>query len=209
MDIEKRLKEFKKIYQGTKPSKVFLEQGWQDLQDKMLAMEQAQAKKRAFYRHPFAFALMVIIVLSGMTAGVVTASLESLPGETLYPVKRLAEDMAERVSGNQAIGVQNRAREIVELSKKGGIQRVQQALEDYKSAVLEASSSGKNKEELEKELEEHEKEFEQIRQGPSEEEINQAIEISKSGRGKGNKQDESNSENDRKGQNHQEEQESR
>ncbi|MBI2196660.1 hypothetical protein HYU45_03545 [Candidatus Daviesbacteria bacterium] len=183
MDIEKKLKDFKRIYQATEPSGHFLEHGWQDLQDKKRQLELIGAKRSLFYLRPFATATLMVFILAGVLGGVVRASQNSLPGEVLYPVKRISEEVASTVSGNKLIKVEGRANDIVELSRKGrNSKRIQKAVGEYKTAVAEASRSGKNIQKIEKTLEDQEKEFESVKKGPQEEEINEAIEISRSGR---------------------------
>lgn len=182
MDIEKILIKFKKNYRGINPSENFLEGGWQDLQGKIMDLEKAQIKRSFFYFRPFAFLVLIIFFLTAVSAGIVRASQKSLPGQPLYPVKRASEDILSAVSGSNIIKVENRAREVVELNNKSESKEIQKAVDEYKKAVDEAISSGKNTEEIEKKLQEQETEFEQIKQGASEKEINEAIEISKSGR---------------------------
>ncbi len=190
MDIEKRLKKFKRAYLETEPSEKFIKDGWQELQEKKRQLELIQAKSGFFNFRAFAVTTLIIFILLGGLGGVVGAAQNSLPGETLYAVRRLSEDAVSKVSGNTLIRVEGRAKDIVGLSKKGRSQEsVRKAVEEYNAAVNEASRSGKYAEEIEKKLEDQEKEFEEIRSGPEDEEINEAIEISRSGRDE-NRQDE-------------------
>ncbi|MBI2338448.1 hypothetical protein HYU95_04675 [Candidatus Daviesbacteria bacterium] len=183
MDIEKKLKEFKKYYEKVEPSRNFMEQGSKNLQDRILQLEKSKTERRFYYLRPFALAVFTFFVLIVISGGLVQASQKALPGEPLYPVKRLSEDVTARISGNQVNRVENRAGEIVELSKKGkSSKQVQKAVEEYKEAVDQAKRSRKNTDDIEKRLEEHEREFEQIKKGSSGEEIDEAIEISKRGR---------------------------
>lgn len=182
MDIEKKLIKFKKNYQDTNPSENFLKDGWQDLQDKMTALKETQTSKRSFYLRPFAFLVLTILFLATVSAGIVQASQKALPGQPLYPVKRASEEILSSVSGSSVVKVENRAKEVVELNNKSEPEEVQKAVDEYKKAVDAAINSGKNTEEIKKKLQEQETEFEQIKQGKSEKEINEAIEISKSGR---------------------------
>lgn len=190
MDIEKKLIKFKKNYQDTNPSEKFLKDGWQDLQGKIMDLEKAQIRRGFFYFRPFAFLVLTIFFLTAVSAGIIQASQKSLPGQPLYPIKRTSEDILSAVSGGNVVKVENRAKEVVELNKKNEPEQVSKAVEEYKKAVDEAVSSGKNTEEIKKKLQEQETEFEQIKQGTSEKEINEAIEISKSGRGDEDKEEE-------------------
>lgn len=190
MDIEKKLEKFKRAYLETEPSEKFIKDGWQELQEKKRQLELIQAKQGFFNFRAFAVSTLIIFILLGGLGGVVGAAQKSLPGEALYTVRRLSEDAVSKVSGNNLIRVEGRAKDIIELSKKRSSQEsVQKAVEEYKTAVTEANRSGENIEEIETQLENHAKEFEEIRSGPEDEEINEAIEISRSGRDE-QKQDE-------------------
>lgn len=185
MDIENQLRSLKKVYQETEPSRKFLESGWQDLQDKISHLEKSKTQ-RNFYLRPFAFATLMFFIIIVISGGLVQASQKALPGEPLYTVKRFSEDVTERISDNQVNRIENRANEIVELSRKGRSSKdIQKAVEEYKEIVNKANRSGRNRSDIEQKLKEHEKEFEQIKQGRSEKEIDEAIEISRSGRGEG------------------------
>lgn len=203
MDIEKSLKEFKKQYQRNEPSKTFMEEGWQDLQDKMMHLLQANKRKSFFYSRPVIMAVLTVFILAGVLGGVVKASQNALPGEPFYPVKRFTEDIVIKVSGNPVIEVENRGQEVLELSKKGerSTADVQKAVEEYETAVREASQSSVFREEFEEKLTEQEQEFEEAKEGPSIKEIEEAIEISKSGRGGGENEQKDTGKDDRSGSN--------
>ncbi|GEM_PF-6480155 len=180
MDIEQKLKKFQKAYLETEPSGKFLENGWQDLQVKMAHSEQTRPRLYTFYSRPVVFAVMLIFLL-GSFAGLVGASGNSLPGEPLYPLKRLSEEVVTVTTGSSLVKVDNRAREIIKLSEEDR-DKLQKAVEEYRKAVTAATSSGRNKEELEKELEQNEAEFHQSQGKSSNEYIQEAIETSREGR---------------------------
>lgn len=185
MNIEKNLRKFKKVYLETEPSQEFLEEGWQDLQGKIDHTEQTRRRFYAFYSRPVVFATMLIFIL-GSFVGLVGASGNSLPGEPLYPLKRLSEDTISLTTGNNLVKVDNRAKEIIKLSEdKKGSSKLQKAVEDYKTAVFEATRSGRNKQEVEEELEQNEADFHQSQGTSSNEYIQEAIETSRKGRGGG------------------------
>lgn len=191
MNIEQELKNIQKVYLKTEPSKKFIEQGWQDLQGKIEHMGKIKYRSAFSYLRPVAFAVLAIFILAGSFTGLTQASQKALPGEPLYPIKRLSENLISAASGNNLAKVDNRAQEIVDLTKKGkeGQEQLKQTVEEYKEEVSEAGKSGKNVEDFEEQLEEHERKFEEIREdrsgSNSGKEIDEAIEISKSGRGRG------------------------
>lgn len=193
MNIEQEMKKFKRAYLETKPSPEFLEKGWQDLRGKMAGMEQTKARFWLSYSRPVVFAVILFFILAGF-AGLVGASANSLPGEPLYPLKRLSEETVSMATGNNLVKVDNRAKEIIKLSgDKKGSSKLQKAVEEYKTAVLEASGKGSNLQKLEEELKENEAQFQQT-SGSSNEFIREAIETSRRGRGGGeeeNKEDNS------------------
>ena len=182
MDIEQKLKKFQKAYLETEPSKKFLESGLQDLQEKINHLEQKRLQLRFLYTRPVAFAAILIFILAS-SIGLVSASTSSLPGEPLYPLKRLSEDTIILTTGNNLVKVDNRAREIIKLNEeKKDNSKLQRAVEDYKAAVNQATSAGRNKEELEEALEQNEAEFHQSQGTSSNEYIKEAIETSRKGR---------------------------
>lgn len=185
MNIEKDLRKFKKVYLETEPSQEFLEEGWQDLQGKIAHTEQTRRRFYAFYSRPVVFATMLIFIL-GSFVGLVGASANSLPGEPLYSLKRLSEDAVSLATGNNLVKVDNRAKEIIKLSEdKKGSSKLQKVVEEYKTAVFEATRSGRNKQEVEEELEQNETEFRQRQGTSSDEYLQKAIETSRKGRGGG------------------------
>ncbi len=190
MDIEQKLKKFKKAYLETEPSQEFLEEGWQDLQEKIAHTEQTRRRFYAFYSRPVVFATTLIFIL-GSFVGLVGASGNSLPGEPLYPLKRLSEDTISLTTGNNLVKVDNRAKEIIKLSEdKKGNSKLQKAVAEYKTAVFEATRSGRNKQEVEEELEQNETEFRQRQGTSSDEYLQEAIETSRKGRNVGDGQEE-------------------
>lgn len=208
MNIEKNLRKFKKVYLETEPSQEFLEEGWQDLQGKIAHTEQTRRRFYAFYSRPVVFATMLIFIL-GSFVGLVGASGNSLPGEPLYPLKRLSEDTISLTTGNNLVKVDNRAKEIIKLSEdKKGSSKLQKAVEDYKTAVFEATRSGRNKQEVEEELEQNEVDFHQSQGISSNEYIQEAIETSRKGRG-GGESEENKDDNSGKGSDEQTQEEDR
>ncbi|KKS69654.1 hypothetical protein A3E45_00785 [Candidatus Daviesbacteria bacterium RIFCSPHIGHO2_12_FULL_43_11] len=191
MNIEQHLKILKEDYQKTEPSEKFLSQGWQDLEDKINRLEHRHPNPIYRYIRPLAFAVLLIFVFAGSFTGLAQASQRSLPGEPLYPIKKLSENIISTATGNNLVKVNNRAKEIVDLTKKGNRNEgnLGRAVEEYREEVEKVSKSGKNTKELEDVLESHKREFQEVKEDKSGSnsgtEIDEAIEISKSGSNSG------------------------
>lgn len=191
MNIENYLKKSKISYLRTEPSEKFLAQGWNDLENKINNLERPHPNFIYSFIRPIAFAVMAFFIVGGAFAGLAQASQRSLPGEPLYPVKRLSEEIISTTSGNNLIKVDNRAKEIVGLAQKHdrNEDNLNRTIKEYREEVEKISKSGKSAQEFEKVLESHEKEFEEVRDdrsgSDSGEDIDEAIKISKSGRGGG------------------------
>lgn len=97
----------------------------------------------------WAFAFVLVAVLIAATSGVVAASTTSLPGETLYPVKRLSENVQLFLASEQdrpALHVsfaENRLAEIEALSERGVVlpDAVQEMATETESALSSIEST--------------------------------------------------------------------
>ncbi len=189
MDTEQYLKNLKKSYQESEVPEKLLSQGWQDLEEKINRLE--QKKQNFYFFRPVAFAALLIIFLTGSFAGLAQASQDSLPGEPLYSVKRVSENIVSTATGNNLIKIDHRAREIIGLTKKGSENKesLEKTVDEYRQEVSDFNKSEGDSKELKTRLETHEEEFAEIRKdrsgSNSEKELDEAIEISKSGRGDG------------------------
>ena len=181
MKLEEFFKEAKKDYLSIKPPERVSLYGWLELRDKL-------DKKVLLHdfvlwvllRPAFATAL-VILLLVGFAGAVAAASKNSLPGETLYPVKRVYEDIAAVVTGDNQIKLDARAHEIIILSQKEeeDSQRLKESVIEYKISVARFKEKVNEKErvELKEKLKRHKEEFERIyNKSKSKEEIKKAIE---------------------------------
>lgn len=216
MKIEDRLEKLRKDYVSIHPKHEFSQSGWQDLYARL----DTKPKLVFFFMPSFArgvvFAALFILILTASTVGLVQASRQSLPGEPLYPVKRISENVSLLIYKDPKSRVENRAQEIINLAQeeKDG-NRLQKITQEYKKTVLETKEeiqkSGKSKEEFEKILEKQEKQFEEaIKNGSSyQNQLEEAIETSRQGRDSReeekeddkNKQEENKQEEDRSGSN--------
>ena len=116
-------------------------------------------------RKSFAFALASILIFVGGLFGLYKVAQAAVPGEPFYPVKRLAEGIFVKATGNKEIVTQNRAQEIVDLAKKkeDDTKRLNQTVTEYVKAVDEVKKeSVEPKSGFEHKLEEQHKQFDEV-----------------------------------------------
>jgi len=137
------------------------------------------ARKKQLFAWPrlFAPAVAFVLILLVLGAGSVVFAQKSLPGDFLYPVKRLSENVA--VSLNPALEqeiVVRRSQEVKDLvEKKEDPQLVKNTLEDFS----EDSQKAKNKGQANGKLEESVKNLEEAKERSSEDERRQIEETLK------------------------------
>lgn len=182
MKTDRYLERLKKEYLKTQPSKRMVDFGWDDLE--ILLIEEEMRKSR--FPRFLTYATLVLIIVLGAFFGFFQAANASLPGQPLYPVKRLSETIIRTASPTSDIKVENRAKEILQISKsKKGKESLPKTVEDYQKAVSqikEELSSLENREEFQKKLEEQEEQFREAQKHGSSKELERAIEAAKEGR---------------------------
>ncbi len=186
MKIENKLRKLKKQYDSFEPSDALVRHGWQALKNEL---EPANPPAKKGFRYRVFLASLLALTFLGFSFGAVYASQKTLPGDTLYPVKKISEDLTVLVSGNKHVKVEKRAEEVIQAVEDNKNKEViQRAVKNYQDEVFEikkdSEKSGKNQE-FEKQLENHEQKFEDVikKDSSSNEEIKRAIEVSKKGRG--------------------------
>lgn len=191
MKTEKKLEQLKNSYLRNEPSEEFLSEGWNVV--KMRLGDQEGSKKTSmFYKHGIMFAGVILIMILGSFFGLVKVAQGALPGEPLYSVKRISEEVIS-VIAKPEIKVENRAQEIIDMVEKQKDQKkLEKTVEEYKENVEKekekVSKSEKGKDKLSKKLKKHEEDFEKIiNKSDFNEEIEDAIEISRRGRGEDDK----------------------
>lgn len=199
--MKKELKNLKKAYLSLEPPRELLEHGWGAL-EKELEENDAFSFVPRFLSIPLVFVILFFLLAGG---GLVYASQHSLPGEPLYPIKRLSEKAFIAVSADKTSQVDKRAQEVViATEKKNNDQETREAVKEYEKSIkevkhdLEAKEIGRKekteekksekkdleKKNFEKKLEKHEKEFERLieKKPDVKEELHDAIEATKRGR---------------------------
>jgi len=181
MKLEEFLKEAKKDYMGVKPPERVSLYGWLELReklDKRLGLKDVLVW--FFVRPALAIALAVVLLVGG-GAGLIRAANGSLPGDSLYPVKRTYENIASAVTGNHEIKVEGRANEIIILSQKEeeSTERLKEAVIQYQMTVaqVEEKVNEEERKSLKETLRRQKREFERIyEKSRSRDEIKKAIE---------------------------------
>jgi len=181
MKLEEFFKEAKKDYMGVKPPERVSLYGWLELReklDKKLGLKDILVW--FFVRPALAIALAVVLLVGG-GAGLIRAANGSLPGDSLYPVKRTYENIASAVTGNHEIKIEGRANEIIILSQKEeeNDQKLKEAVIQYQITVaqVEEKVNEEERKSLKETLRRQKKEFERIyEKSRSRDEIKKAIE---------------------------------
>lgn len=181
MKLEEFFKEAKKDYFSIAPPERVLLYGWLEVRDKLEKKVRPRDILVWFLLRPTAAFALAILLLVGGAAGLIARAQESLPGETLYPVKRLYEDIALAVTGDNEIKVEGRAQEIIILSQREqqDSKKLKEAVIEYEVTVAEVKEKvvGEEREKLKERLKRHKEKFEKIyKEARSKEEIKKAIE---------------------------------
>lgn len=181
MKLEEFLKEAKKDYLGVKPPERVSLYGWLELRDRLDKRLGVKDMLVWFLVRPgLAFALALVLLVGG-GAGLISAANASLPGDSLYPVKRVYENIASAVTGNHEIKVEGRANEIIILSQKEeeSTEKLKEAVIEYEVTVaaVQQEVNEEERKSLNETLKKHREEFEKIyNESESRDEIKKAIE---------------------------------
>jgi len=203
MEIEKYLEKIKREYLKTKPSEGFEKGAWQKLAEEL--PEQERKMPISFIvRRTVLFAVILIAFIAFGMFTLMEIAQASLPGEPLYPVKRLYENIAFTKPSTKKIKVERRGQEIIDVVKKKKEKRVlEDSLKDYKKSIEEAwkKTSEKEEEELREVLEDHEKRFREIieENSGSKDQIEKALETIRLERENGEVKGEKDEEEDKSG----------
>ncbi len=184
MNIEKQLKHLREDYLLINPSQTQIAKEWLRL-EKIIESEKEANHWKRFFSRPLLFVTAVLVILFGGSFVMVSSVQASLPGEPLYPVKRISERVVVAVTGNYQIAIEQRAQEIVSLSEQHNqsTEKIQQVVREYEHTVLEITQetkeSAKVTKELEKRLQEHEKQFEAAAKASSSKTLEKAAEVAR------------------------------
>lgn len=178
------LNDLKKVYLSTTPSKRLADGGWLELVGKL---EEPQRVSKFWFLQKRFVLLSVVILLVAMFS-LAKVSEAAAPGDLLYPVKRIAEDIGVAVSGDRQAKVDARAKDIINTVERNKDQKtVEKATEEYKKTVTDTQNDvRKNPQEQEKfkeNLKKQEQDFENTatHNPQAAEHLSEAIESSRRG----------------------------
>lgn len=170
--------EIKKSYLKTPIPERLSTQGWIDLEQK-LEDQLPPSTPYLFYIKRVSFALAVLLIfLTVLVSGAQAAQ----PGDKLYPVKLLADQVKAKITNNPQIPVQNRAQEVINLSKQNS-PKLNQAVSQYDKTLNQQKDQAKTpdqKQKLDQSLQTQEQKLEEVQKSqPQNEQIEQAIDQTK------------------------------
>ncbi len=167
MDIEEKLEKLRREYIKIAPPEGLAQRGFADLRLAMFEQRPPTFSLLAFFRRPVYLVPIFIILLGFFSVGIVNAAQGALPGDSLYKVKRVSEDVFVAITGDDQIKAERRSQEIFGLIKKGSeSDLIEKARKEYETEVLKTKGklerSEKKKQEQEKKLEEQQKKINEL-----------------------------------------------
>lgn len=184
-DMENYLKRLKKEYLKTAVPKSLSEDGWLNLEEKLVEVKNPFVSN---WYPRFAYASLGFVILFAGLFGFMRATWAADPGDILYPVKRISEKAVVSTTGNKQIHVDNRAKEIINLTQKKekNETHLKETIDEYNKAVSEVKKdtdkSEEDKKEFEEKLERQKEQFKQASQNnSSEEDSKEAVKTAKEG----------------------------
>lgn len=165
MEIERKLEKLRKGYIQIKPPNSLVEYGFSNLRKTMFEKHRPLLDFSIVFERQVHMIAVFFVVAVIFLFGTVKVAQGALPGDFLYSVKRLSEDVIVAISGDSQFKAERRAQEIVGLIKrKKDLNLIEKALGEYKNEVLktknEINKSKRREKELEEKLEKHDQEIE-------------------------------------------------
>lgn len=157
MKTEKYLEKIKKEYLKINPSPEFESFGWESLS---LSAQDATRTFKNYMARAVLITSAVMVFLSAFMFGLIQAAQASLPGEPLYPIKRLYEDIIFNKPEQKKEKAKERVSEIIEaVNRKKDKKTIEKSINEYKKTIQKAEKgiSGDDKDDLRKSLKEQEK----------------------------------------------------
>lgn len=165
MKLEEHLNILRKEYEKVDATWHLKMSGWEELEKRIDILTPVPKRSRWL---SFAVSFALILLFIGSLFGAYKVSLAAMPGDVLYPVKILSEKLVKNATGSNQVVIDNRANEIIGLSKKEGVDKteLQKVVLEYKKNVEATKKmipeSGKQSEEFQKKLEGQHSEFDRI-----------------------------------------------
>lgn len=166
MKQENSLELLKSEYLKTSATHHLKSRGWGELEKRINLLEPEIRKKTYWKGFSFAFASLLILFVG--LFGAYKISLAALPGDTLYPVKVLGEKIIQKTTGSNQTAIDNRANEIIGLSKKENTDQkelqsvVSQYVDSVEKTKTQIEQTGQEDAQFQGRLEVQHREFEKI-----------------------------------------------
>lgn len=160
--MEGYLDYLKKEYEKTDATWHLKTSGWEELARRIGLLE---TPKQSFLLRNLAIAFAVFLIFLVGTYKIAQAA---IPGDPLYPVKILSEKIIQGTTGSNQIVIDNRADEIVGLSRQKQVktQELEQVVSEYKQNVEETKKqiqdSGEPNPEFQQKLSHQHSEFDKV-----------------------------------------------
>lgn len=135
-------------------------------------------------RKPFYFFASLVLLLTTLTATAQAAG----PGDILYPIKLLSDQIQARITHNSEKVLEKRTDDIVKVSNEQSPEKVDKAVDAYRQTLIQSENSMKKEEEkntLRQNLDTQEQKLEQVAKDHPDisPKINKAIEETKKAQG--------------------------
>lgn len=167
--IEDQIDKLRKEYIKASPDS--LDALWQDLSGRLPIQNRARSLS---VTRALIFALTILLA----TGGLLGAAQAGKPGDLLYPVKLLADEIVANITGKLELKIEKRAEEVIE-SVKGSPKQQEEALREYQKTLEEikeqAQKRGK-KDQLKEALEKQEEKLKNAQQQNPSQNLQEAIE---------------------------------
>lgn len=157
MKTEDYLKKIKREYLSVEPSQEFENFGWDNLE--LSSQNIAMWPFRNYISRAVLVAGVIIVFLASAMFGLIQLAQASLPGEPLYPLKRLYENIIFNKPEQKKEQAAERVDEIIEaVNRKKDKKTIERSIDEYKKTIEEAKKgvSGHDRDDLRKSVEEQE-----------------------------------------------------
>lgn len=138
---ETELRHYKEIYKHISVSDLVIEQNWESLRGIL------PARQSSVHRHIYQAAFLLAVVSLFFIAGTVKVAQASRPGDLLYSVKIVSDEVIAKVTGKQSTIIEKRAEELIKESEHNesndSTRRVEKAAEAYENALQESKKDVK------------------------------------------------------------------
>lgn len=166
MKINDQLRQIRKDYLKIKPPSDLEKYGWLALRKEIEGQEKHKLAFFPVLARNAVFTILTIILLIGGSIGLVRASQNALPGDTLYPIKRLSDNFVIAISGNKQIRVEKRFQDVVGVAeKKSNPVLLKNTVKEYQKAVSQTqqeTEKPREKEKLQDKLKEEEQQLKDV-----------------------------------------------